>query len=266
MTESFDIAALTYDEDFTESLTGQLQRKRVWKYLDQCLATNDHQHILEINCGTGEDALHMAQLGHVVTATDISEQMLSVARHKIGEKGLCPKVCLQKADMARLEDLQGQHKYDLIFSNFGGVNCLAPKDMESLAAQASQLLKPGGKLVMVIMPRFCAWESLYFLLKGKWGEAFRRRKTHSMANVSGEKVKTWYHSSRQIKSSFKSHFRAQRLRPIGLFGPPSYLEPLMRRNKALFHTLAGLENTLALAGWQANLADHYYLEMEVKQA
>ena len=264
MTESFDIAALTYDEDFTDSLTGKLQRSRVWQYLDPLLSAAP-MHVLELNCGTGEDALHIAQRGHCVTATDISENMLSAARHKVSNGGLSAKVRFQKADLTQLNELNQEGSYDLIFSNFGGVNCVSPEAMEALAQEAGKLLKPGGKLVMVIMPRFCLWETLYFLLKGKPKDAFRRRKDFSMANVSGEMVKTWYYSSQQVKRRFKAYFKSTRVKPVGLFGPPSYLEALMRRNKLLFQLMSVLENSLASFGWQSNMADHFYLEMEVKR-
>ena len=263
MTESFDIAALTYDEDFTGSLTGKLQRGKVWQYMDHLLASAP-MHVLELNCGTGEDALHIAQRGHAVTATDISENMLTAARNKVSQNGMAPKVRCQKADLTQLNELKQEGTYDLVFSNFGGVNCVSPEAMEELAEEACKLLKPDGKLVMVIMPRFCLWETVYFLLKGKAKEAFRRRKEYATANVSGEAVKTWYYSSKQVKRNFKAHFKATRVRPVGLFGPPSYLESLMRRNRLLFQLMSSLENTLASFGWQSNMADHYYLEMEVK--
>ena len=115
MTQEFDIAAVSYDNDFTQSHTGRLQREQVWKYLDQRLKTKKNLHILELNCGTGEDALHLAQSGHVVTATDISDEMLAQAKNKISEHGLACKVCLKRADIKALDPSEHLEKYDLIF-------------------------------------------------------------------------------------------------------------------------------------------------------
>src|SRR5262249_44012428 len=44
--------------------------------------------ILELNCGTGEDALHLARRGARVLATDISATMVQVAREKIALLGM----------------------------------------------------------------------------------------------------------------------------------------------------------------------------------
>src|SRR4051794_8659360 len=80
----FDILAETYDADFTQSQIGKLQRKRVWKFLKDVLRTyNRPLQILEINCGTGEDALKLATMGHTVIATDASKVMIEKAQQKL---------------------------------------------------------------------------------------------------------------------------------------------------------------------------------------
>ena len=140
MTQEFDIAAGTYDADFTLSHTGKLQRDMVWKHLDQRLRAKKHMHILELNCGTGEAAVHLAQKGHVVTATDISQEMLAQAKTKIETKGLNCKVQLKQADIKAIEQWDENEKFDLIFSNFGGFNCVEAKDLEVFKSKISKHL------------------------------------------------------------------------------------------------------------------------------
>ena len=53
----FDASATTYDTSFTNTEIGRLQRRRVYKYLNRYLNTSEPLNILELNCGTGEDAL-----------------------------------------------------------------------------------------------------------------------------------------------------------------------------------------------------------------
>ena len=65
---AFDAFASTYDTDFTHTHLGQLLRQRVWRVLAQQFHAG--QHILELTCGTGEDAVWLAQQGANVTATD----------------------------------------------------------------------------------------------------------------------------------------------------------------------------------------------------
>ena len=83
MTESFDISAPLYDDVFTNSHIGKLQRKLVYSFLKKNLPKNQNLEILEINCGTGHDAIWLANQGHQIIATDISSEMISVAKAKI---------------------------------------------------------------------------------------------------------------------------------------------------------------------------------------
>ena len=262
MTQEFDIAAGTYDTDFSLSHTGKLQREMVWKHLDQRLLSQKHMHILELNCGTGEDAIHLAQKGHVVTATDISKEMLAHARTKIETKGLTCKIHLKQADIKEIDQWNQTDKFDLVFSNFGGFNCINAEDLKYFKSKVSGLLKNHGAVILVVMPEFCLWESLYFLLKLRFNQAFRRKKPYAIANVSGVKVKTWYYSPKRLKGLFEPEFKSVKLKPIGFFGPPSYLESLMKRNLRFFKILSFFERQVTDYAWQGALSDHYYIELE----
>ncbi len=82
MQTPFDKIALTYDELFTNTAIGKLQRNIVRKYLDETLPTNQRISILELNCGTGEDAVYFAKKGFDVLATDVSDDMLKLTNNE----------------------------------------------------------------------------------------------------------------------------------------------------------------------------------------
>jgi ubiquinone/menaquinone biosynthesis C-methylase UbiE len=96
---AFDQAAATYDQDFTQTQLACALRSIVWDRLSANFKTGDH--ILELNCGTGEDAVWLARQGMRVTATDISAAMLEVTRKKISEAELGDRVDAQSLDLAR---------------------------------------------------------------------------------------------------------------------------------------------------------------------
>ena len=52
---AFDSLAAKYDDLFTRSMIGRAQRGVVWDALIDTFEPG--AHILEVNCGTGEDAL-----------------------------------------------------------------------------------------------------------------------------------------------------------------------------------------------------------------
>ena len=75
----FDAVADDYDSSFTDTAVGRLHRATVWRHLDAVLEPSSK--ILELGCGTGEDALRLARRGHRVLATDVSTAMRRVRQH-----------------------------------------------------------------------------------------------------------------------------------------------------------------------------------------
>ena len=168
MQASFDHIAGDYDESFTNSLTGQYQRQMVWKYLDKRLSENKTLEVLEMNCGTGEDAIHIAVKGHKVLATDISNSMIGVAKAKVVAKSLTHQVDLKPLGFQEITFDRLQQRFDLVFSNFGGLNCVNPMTINEIALNLSKVIKPGGSLIGIIMPEACLWERVYFTGKFKF--------------------------------------------------------------------------------------------------
>src|SRR5579862_7375296 len=82
----FDAIAEQYDAHFTNSRIGRAQRQSVWLELDRLFQPG--QHVLDINCGTGEDALHLGARGIRVLACDASAEMIAVARRKLDASAL----------------------------------------------------------------------------------------------------------------------------------------------------------------------------------
>ncbi|MFY0651986.1 MAG: class I SAM-dependent methyltransferase [Cyclobacteriaceae bacterium] len=260
MSAVFDIAAPTYDNDFTQTQIGSMQRNQVWKYLDRFLKNKTNLKVLELNCGTGEDALRMGKMGHNVLATDISKKMIEVAASKVRDE----KVDFLVVDIDKFSGYGLDNDYDLVFSNFGGLNCIDSESLQKLSEGITSILKKNGRFVAVIMPQFCFWETMYFLLKGKTTEAFRRKKQHVMANVSGRSIKTWYYSPGKFRSIIDSSLEMEILKPIGLFLPPSYLESFFGNKPSGLKLLNWFEEKLASHSWQAPLSDHYYIQYLMK--
>lgn len=77
-TPAFDTVAHDYDAEFTDQLLGRWLRECVWKHTPFTAP----MYILELGCGTGEDARHFARMGISVLATDASTEMIAVAQAK----------------------------------------------------------------------------------------------------------------------------------------------------------------------------------------
>jgi ubiquinone/menaquinone biosynthesis C-methylase UbiE len=259
-TTPFDSVAHSYDSDFTFSYIGKLQRKRVYQFLEKVIPANQTLEILEINCGTGEDALWLAKKGHHVIATDASEEMIKEANSKFQ----IPNSKLQVCAFDKLQEHFSNKKFDLIFSNFGGLNCIDSPQLQKLSADLAVLLKPNGKFIAVVMGRKCLWEQFYFLMKGDKKKAFRRLSKDGVEAILGTQIqKTFYYSPGEFKKITKSEFNIAMRKPVGLVIPPSYLEPFFKNNLLLLKILNFKEKLFSFS-FLSNFADHYFIVFEKK--
>lgn len=257
---AFNNIATGYDDYFTQSAIGQLQRKQVYRILDKHLY--QPRKILELNCGTGVDAHWLANKGHQVLATDISEKMIQVAIQKSANPdnptfGVCAA--------EEIDKYQGQ-TFDLLFSNFGGLNCLDAQALHQSAAAFSKLLSPKGKFIAVIMGDKCRWENLYFLLKLNPQKAFRRSTSKALeVNIgNGTTIKTWYYSPSQFAKFYNRYFSIDSIHPIGLTVPPSYLEPAFKNRKNWLNILYKIEKQWQDSATAARYADHFLIVLDKK--
>ena len=237
----FDHIASSYDSSFTRTPIGQLQRKQVWNYLEKITTELNGLDILELNCGTGEDAVLFSEKGFNIVATDVSVEMLKVTQEKVQQYSMQHKISSHYLDLDSFDHTLFEKKFDLVFSNFGGLNCINPESLKKLFDKIPAILSPEGRFVAVIMPRFCLWESIYFSLKFKFRDIFRRWTKKSVnAELQGAFVKTWYYSPSQVKS-WAAEFSPVSLKPIGFALPPSYLQKFFSKRKKFLGKLNNLE-------------------------
>lgn len=259
---AFDKASSDYDASFTYSLTGRLQRESVWRYLSSCEYLYSPRSILELNCGTGEDACWLAGRGHRVVATDLSGEMIRRTEAKIKSRG-AEGITAFMYDMRKLPEGLGSKLFEIVFSDFGGLNCLSPEEIRQLFKSVFLLLPEGGRFIAVVMGRHCLQEQAYFLLKGNREQAFRRQKKGAVAaNVSGVTQATWYYDPEELKALSGAGYVVRSLRPVGFGIPPSYLDRFFQKKTVLRSLLVALEKAASPFRSAARYADHYYIEFE----
>lgn len=253
---AFDALALDYDAQFTESVLGRLMRRAVWRWLDAAFSSGER--VLELGCGTGEDAVHLAQRGVRVVATDASPAMLDVARAKVDTAGLAGSVELRTLGIDDIDRLDGNPgAFDGAFSNFGGLNCVA--DLSRVARALGVLLRPGARVILCVMGPLVPWEWAWLVGHGSPRHALRRL---SDAGVRWRGLTVRYPTIRATRRAFSPYFLTRRTGAIGVLLPPSYAEPWARKHRALVERLDRWERRIEqwpIVPW---LADHYLVELE----
>ncbi|HEU4651500.1 MAG TPA: class I SAM-dependent methyltransferase, partial [Croceibacterium sp.] len=166
----FDPLAGDYDRAFTASAIGLRLRAAVWRRTDRAFAPGDR--VLELNCGTGEDAVHLAARGVRVLATDSSPAMLAVARAKAERAGLRGLVEFAEMPVEDLSGLPPRARFDGVLSNFGGLNCVA--ELPGVARALAAVTRPGGRVLLCVMGPAAPWEWGWYLARGEPRKAMRR--------------------------------------------------------------------------------------------
>ncbi len=266
----FDTVAAEYDAAFTEHRLGRWLRAAVWDRLAAAFAPGDH--VLELGCGTGEDAVYLAQRGMRVHAIDGAEAMLEIARHKAQIQGVGDRITFEQRDLASLDQNHpptprswiksgtGPHtptpKYDGIFSNFGALNSLP--DRRPLAEALARWIRPGGRLALVVMGPLCPWEWGWYLAHGRVRTAFRRFRPGGIAHVGeGATMQVWYPSPRRLRKEFGPYFRHRKTVGIGVLLPPTFARGLVDRRPDFFERLAALDRRIGGVFPGTWLNDHY---------
>lgn len=256
--EAFNNYARQYDQHFTNSLIGKAQRLQVYDYL-KTLQFFSNKTILEINCGTGEDAKTFNEHKAIINATDISEQMLEIAR----QKNKNTPIQFIQCSIQDIEKKFTENKFAVMFSNFGGLNCLNEKELIQFSKAVNNLTLPKSDLVFVIMGTNCFVEKLYFLFKVNGAKAFRRKqKLGAETTINNEHFTTYYYSPQKIKTIFKTNFEVVHTKPIGLFVPPSYLEPFIKKHPTVFKILTIADSFFSHIKFLSNNADHYLIHLK----
>ncbi len=265
MISAFDQVANNYDEYFTQSQIGLAQREIVHKYLVKNLPENKTLNILELNCGTCEDAIFFAKKGHTVLATDISINMLNIAKQKVESENLNENIKLKQVDILHIDNENFEQKFDLIFSNFGGLNCVDSSGIEKFSHSIKKHLNNSGRLIFIIMSDYCIWEKFYFLMKLNFKKSRRRKiKSGIQVNLNGNSVQTFYYSPKVIVEIFSHSFNFLSKKPVGFFIPPSYLEKFFRQKLKTFNFLTKLESIFSNSSFLSSYSDHFLIEFCLK--
>lgn len=255
---AFDGLAERYDAMFTFSLVGRSQRDVVWKRAAATFRRGNH--VLELNCGTGEDAIYLASLGVSVTACDASARMIDHARAKEIQESSEARVEFLHLSTERLAELQEHLDFDGVFSNFSGLNCI--DDLGAIATELAERLRPGAPLLLCISTRFCLWEILHYLSKGNLRKALRRCRGLSYATVGQVTFPVYYPTLSSLCDSFAPGFELRSVTGIGITVPPSYLEPWMARHPRLLQLLERVDEIIRDWPLARILGDHMLLHLE----
>jgi ubiquinone/menaquinone biosynthesis C-methylase UbiE len=251
--ESFDNIADIFDEEFENAITRRL-RQQIYDTIVRLVPAGGS--IIDINCGTGIDAIALAQKGYTVCGIDLAPKMVDCARAKSLRAGVTARFSVSSFE--RFEGIDST--FDLALSNFGGLNCV--EQLDKVAEQTAVRIKPGGYFVCIVMPKLCLWETLVGLSHMDFHSAFRRLKKNVTA--TGFRGKTFfvhYHSARRLADSFARWFDVCDVRGLNILSPPPHAARFAERHRTLSSSLETMDRVFGGLPGYRSIGDHYLMTL-----
>jgi ubiquinone/menaquinone biosynthesis C-methylase UbiE len=259
--KAFSKQSVLFDEIYAGDTIIRYKRDRVRTHVKRFLKPGSH--ILELNAGTGDDAVFFAGEGHTIHATDISVGMQERLQQKVYQKRLDSCITTEICSYTSLENLAAKGPYDHIFSNFAGLNCT--DELGKVLSSLSPLLTQNGVVTLVVLPKFCLWEFL-LIAKGKTKTALRRfcGKKGARSHIGGEYFRCWYYNPSYITEKLKKDFDVLLLEGLCTLVPPSYMERFAEKHPRMYAYLCRLENRFRYSWPWRSIGDYYIISLRKK--
>lgn len=257
--EAFSRTAEKYDAFADDHPHQTRMRNKVYAHMQRFVPARSC--ILELNCGTGTDAVELARRGYRVHATDIASGMLERLRDKIDRYDLRETISWQQLSFTDLDQVQGA-PFDAIFSDLGGLNCIP--DLSPVIAQLPNVLKPDGFVTWVLMPPVCLWK-MAEIFRAHPRLAFRRfARKGTRAHLEGLHFSVYYFAPQKVTQWFGDEYECLAIEGLSVFTPTAESKNFAKRYTRLYRTLSWLDDRLASRRPWRGWGDFFIITMRYK--
>ena len=255
---AFDAVAADYDRREADNPIMQLMRARSLAMLESTFPQGST--LLDVGCGTGTEAIWLEQRGRTVFAVDSSARMLEIVSRRAAAADMRVSTRLLRAgDLLKLVEERGEASFDGAYSSFGALN--TEPSLEAPVVALSRLVRPGGRIVLSVMNRWCVAEMALLIAGGRAKQAFRRTRSSLSVGVGANTLEVRYPSWRELRRALRPRFRVVGVQALPLLLLP-YVWPAFSAHPHLYKTVSLLDRALAPRRPFAWLGDHLLVVAE----
>ncbi len=216
--------------------------------------------LVELGCGTGDDAIALANQGCEIFALDPSPKMIAIASSKASTSRARQNLQFLVGGGADLTRNQTGISRDLAFDGaYASFSMSYEADLPSISEALGARVRPNGRLLIAAMNRLCGVELAVALLSGHPKLAGRRLAAHTLHKVGDFATPVYPRTTRELVDAFRGNFVLEDARALPAVLPPHYANRLLRRWGPVMTILMGLDPYLSSLPLVRLLGDHNLL-------
>jgi ubiquinone/menaquinone biosynthesis C-methylase UbiE len=146
--------------------------------------------VLDVGCGTGENALHIASLGLAVLGVDVAETALAMARKKVHDRGIGVEFAV--ADAFHLERLG--RMFETVLDS-GMFHTCDGEEQPRYAASLASVTKQGGALYVLCFSDGGPETGPHPVRQEELRAAFNSGSGWNVAAIEADRIHTRFHDN-----------------------------------------------------------------------
>jgi len=236
---AYDAYAPMYDALLAENRINAYMRKAMQRI--QVDTFRPGQRLLELGCGTGDEALALAAHGCEVVATDASTEMLRIAREKARRHLAGDRVKFAQGHARDIDSILGGEpdgSYDGAYSSFA---LSYERDLTTVRRALGRLLRPGRPFLVAATNRLCLAEWTVAMASLHPSFSGRRLGADTPHKVGRTQTRIYCRTPRQLAGAFAPDFLPERMWALPAVLPPHYMNRPLKRWPSLVDILERID-------------------------
>lgn len=248
-----------YDSLLSENRINAYMRKSMMHL--QRLTFQPGERLLELGCGTGDEALALADHGCEVLGIDPSAEMIGIAQEKASSHRSGGRVSFHVGharELRRVLASESENAFDGAYSSFA---LSYEKDLGEVRQTLARLLRPGATLLVASMNRLSAVEWVMAMASLHPQLAGRRLRPWTVHKVGTVQTRLYCRTPFELRRAFQPGFRVEKSRALPALLPPHYANRVLRRWPGLLDTIEKVDSRVASFALFRSIGDHNVIWM-----